>query len=82
MIGLLMSVLIYLIPFTAILFFIVSLCNFVAVRKQYKLEPSEINMQKKNTAKSLLIVASVIMGVLLVVIIAFVSLMFMAVAYM
>jgi len=82
MLGILMSILIYLIPLAAIVFFIVSLCYFIAVKKQYKLEPGEINMQKKNTAKTLLIVASVIMGVFLVVIIAFVSLMFMAVAYM
>lgn len=82
MMGLLLMELIYLIPFAAIVFFIVSLCSFVGAGKQYKAEPTEINEQKKNSTKTLLIVASVIMGVLLLVVIGFMVLMYTAVAYM
>lgn len=82
MIGKLMSALIYLIPLAAIVFFVISLCDFISVKKQYKTEPNETNEQKKNTAKTLLIVSSIIMGVLLAVVIGFMLLMFMAVAYM
>ena len=82
MIGVLMSTLIYLIPLAAIAFFVISLCNFIVAKKQYKAEPNEMNEQKKNTTKTLLITSSVIMGVLLTVVIGFMALMFMAVAYM
>lgn len=82
MYGLLFQMLIYLIPLMAIVFFIVSLVGFLDAKKKYKAEPTEMNAQKKSTAKTLLIVSSVIMGVLLAVIIGFMALMFMAVAYM
>ena len=82
MASMIFSIFIYFIPFAAIAFFVVSLCNFIAAGKQYKLEPNDANAQKKATTKTLLIVSSIIMGVLLTVIIAFISLMFMAVAYM
>lgn len=82
MVGLLFSALIYLIPLAAIVFFIASLCGYIGAKKQYKAEPSEANEQKKNATKTLLIVSSIIMGVLLAVVIGFMALMFMAVAYM
>lgn len=82
MAGMLFMTLIYLIPLIAIAFFIVSLCNFVVTKKQYKAEPSDMTKQKKNTAKTMLIVSSVIMAVLLAVIIGFILLMYAAVAYM
>lgn len=82
MVGILLSTLLYLIPLVAIVFFIVSLCNYVAAKKAYKAEPNELNAHKKQTTKTLLIVSSIIMGVLLAVIIGLVALMYMAVAYM
>lgn len=82
MYGLLFQMLIYLIPLMSIVFFIVSLVGFLDAKKHYKAEPTEMNAQKKSAAKTLLIVSSVIMGVLLAVIIGFMALMFMAVAYM
>ena len=82
MVGILFLTLIYLIPLVAIVFFIVSLCNYVAAKKAYKAEPNELNAHKKQTTKTLLIVSSIIMGVLLAVIIGFIALMYMAVAYM
>ena len=63
-------------------FFVVSLCNFIAAKKQYKAEPNEKNEQKKNTSKTLLIISSIIMGVLLAIIIGFIAMMYTAIAYM
>ena len=80
--GMLLRAFIYLIPMTTLVFFIVSLCDFIGARKAYKVEPNEINEQKKKSARTQFIVSSVIFGVLLAVIIAFMSLMFVAVAYM
>ncbi len=74
--------LIYLIPLAAIVFFIISLCNFIIAKKHYKTEPNERNKIKKNTTKTLLIAASVIMGVLLAIVIGFIALMYTAVSYM
>ena len=82
MASMLFSTLIYVIPMAAIVFFIVSLCDFICARKKYKDEPNEVNELKKNTTKTLLIVSSVIMGVFLAIIIGFAALMFTAVAYM
>ena len=82
MVGILFSALIYLIPLSAIIFFIASLCNFIGTSKCYKTEPTEANKQKKSAAKTLLIVSSIIMGVLVAVIVAFMMLMVSAVAYM
>ena len=82
MAGILFMSLIYLIPLIAIAFFIVSLCNFIVTGKKYKAEPSDMTKQKKSTAKTMFIVSSIIMGVLLAVVIGFMALMYMAVAYM
>lgn len=82
MYGMLLMSFIYLVPMAAIVFFVVNLINFVRAKKQYKTNPTDFNLQKKSTTITLLIISSVILGVLLAVIIAFVSLMFMAVAYM
>ena len=82
MAGMLFLTLIYLIPLVAIIFFIVSICNYVAAKKKYKAEPNDLNAQKKGATKTVLIVSSIIMGVLLVVVIGFIALMYTAVAYM
>ncbi|MBQ8799301.1 MAG: hypothetical protein IJZ55_07030 [Lachnospiraceae bacterium] len=82
MLGMLLSKFLYLIPLAAVIFFIISLCNFIEAKKHYKTEPNEANKEKKNTTKTILITASVIMGVLLAVVIGFVVLMYTAIAYM
>jgi len=82
MVGILFSALIYLIPLAAIVFFIASLCGHIEANKQFKAEPNVENEQKKNATKTLLIISSIIMGVLVAVIVAFMMLMFAAVAYM
>lgn len=82
MVGILFSALIYLIPLAAIVFFIASLCGYIGAKKQFKAEPNTENEQKKNATKTLLIISSIVMGVLVTVIVAFMVLMFAAVAYM
>ena len=70
------------IPVAAILFFIVSLCLFLSARKQNKQQPGSVSAQTLRKRKIMLIVSSVIAGVLVVVFLAFVALLFMAVAFM
>ena len=80
--GVFLMSFIYTVPVAAIVFFIVSLCNYISAKKKYAVEQNEFNERRKNATKTLLIVSSVIMGVLLTVVLGFMALMFMAVAYM
>ena len=82
MVGYLFMSLIYIIPIAAIVFFIVSLCDYIGTKKKYVAEPNDFNEQKKKETKTRLMVASIIMGVLLTVIVGFVVMMYMAIAYM
>lgn len=70
------------IPVAAILFFIVSLCLFLSARKQNKLQPGSVSAQTLRKRKIMLIVSSVIAGVLAAIVIAFIALLYMAVAFM
>ena len=70
------------IPVAAILFFIVSLCLFLSARKQNKFQPGSVSAQTLRKRKIMLIVSSVIAGVLAAIVIAFIALLYMAVAFM
>lgn len=70
------------IPIAAILFFIVSLCLFLSARKQNKQQPGSVSAQTLRKRKIMLIVSSVIAGVLAAIVIAFIALLYMAVAFM
>lgn len=70
------------IPVAAILFFIVSLCLFLSARKQNKLQPGSVSAQTLRKRKIMLIVSSVIAGILAAIVIAFIALLYMAVAFM
>ena len=70
------------IPIAAILFFIVSLCLFLSARKQNKQQPGSVSAQTLKKRKIMLIVSSVIAGVLAAIVIAFIALLYMAVAFM
>ena len=69
------------IPVAAILFFIVSLCLFLSARKQNKQQPGSVSAQTLRKRKIMLIVSSVIAGVLAAIVIAFIALLYMAVAF-
>ena len=70
------------IPVAAILFFIVSLCLFLSARKQNKQQPGSVSAQTLRKRKIMLIVSSVIAGILAAIVIAFIALLYMAVAFM
>ena len=70
------------IPVAAILFFIVSLCLFLSARKQNKQQPGSVSAQTLRKRKIMLIVSSMIAGVLAAIVIAFIALLYMAVAFM
>lgn len=70
------------IPVAAILFFIVSLCLFLSARKHNKQQPGSVSAQTLRKRKIMLIVSSVIAGVLAAIVIAFIALLYMAVAFM
>lgn len=70
------------IPVAAILFFIVSLCLFLSARKQNKQQPGSVSAQTLKKRMIMLIVSSVIAGVLAAIVIAFIALLYMAVAFM
>ena len=70
------------IPVAAILFFIVSLCLFLSARKQNKQQPCSVSAQTLKKRKIMLIVSSVIAGVLAAIVIVFIALLYMAVAFM
>lgn len=72
----------YGIPIAAITFFIVSLCRFVSAGCRNKKEPGTFSVEEMKNRKWLLIISSLIAGVLLAVIIAFVAIISMAVIYM
>lgn len=70
------------IPLIAFIFFIVSLVRFCMARRRIKTEPESISAQDMKKCKTLLIVSSIILVVLLAVIIGFVALIYMSIAYM
>lgn len=72
----------YAIPVAAVVFFVVSLVLFLSAKRQEAQAPGSVDATRLKTLKWLLIVSSIIAGVLLLVVVAFVALMFMAVAYM
>lgn len=76
------SMLFYLIPVAAIVFFVVSLCLYLSARKQNKDTPGFIPKETMNLRKCLLIVSSAILAVLLCMVIGLAILLYTAIAFM
>lgn len=72
----------YGIPIVVLAFFIVSLVHYRRGKNANKRTPGAVPAEEMRLRKTVLIVASVIMGVLAAVVIGFTALLFMAVAYM
>ena len=70
------------IPIAAIGFFTVSLCRFLSARKQNKLQPGSIDQQVLQLLKSMMIVSSVILGIVVVIVIGILILPTLVVRYM
>ncbi len=70
------------IPIAAILFFGVSLYRFCSAKSKNNKIPESFSAAEIKNRKILLIVSSIIMGVLLLVVLGYIALIFMVIAYM
>lgn len=82
MLSYIISALYYIIPAAAILFFAVSLFRYLYAKHKNKRTPGTYSDSQIKSRKICLIVSSVIAGILVVVVLAFIGLMMMAVAFM
>ena len=72
----------YLIPTAALIFFAVSLTVYILAKKRNARIPGTYSESQIKSKKLCLIISSVIAGIMLVVILAFIGLLMMAVAFM
>ena len=72
----------YIIPAAAVLLFGISLFRYCYAKHQNKRTPGTYSPEQMKSRKIFLIVASVIAGILAVVVLAFIGLLMMAVAFM
>ena len=82
MLSYLISILYYLIPAAAITFFVGSLISYFKAKNKNKQVPGTYSAEQMKTRKICLIASSVIAGLLLIVVLAFIGLLMMAVAFM
>lgn len=80
--AMIVSTLFLAIPLMTLIFFVVSLCEYLSARKREKREPGSVSPEEMKRRKTMLIVSSVIAGVLLAIVVGFVGLLYMAVAFM
>ena len=76
------SILYYLIPVSAAVFFFVSIFRYVLAKRKNKKMPGSYTPEQMKSRKICLIVSSVIAGILALVVLAFIGLLMMAVAFM
>lgn len=79
---LLYDIFFFAIPIILIALFGVSLYRYISAKKQNKIAPGTFSDAEIKKRKIILIVLSVVAGVLAVIVIGFIVLMFMAVAFM
>ena len=72
----------FVIPAAFLVFFIVSLCLYVCAKIKNKKKAGSVEESRVKLYKMLLIISGIIVGVIAAVVISFITLMFMAVAYM
>jgi len=82
MLSYIISILYYLIPAAAVLFFVISLSLYREAKHRNKIAPGTYSDEQIKTRKICLIISSVIAGALVVVVLAFIFLLMMAVAFM
>ena len=82
MLSYIISVLYYLIPAAAISLFVGSLLSYCTAKSKNKKAPGTYSAEQMRARKIFLIVSSVIAGLLLLVVLAFIGLLMMAVAFM
>ena len=72
----------YIIPIGVILFFAISLSAYISAKSRNKRAPDTYSESQMKTRLVCLVVSSVMAGILAVVVVAFIILLFMAVAFM
>lgn len=77
-----LSILLYATPIISFVLFGISLYRYISANKQNKVAPGTFSNTQIKKRKIMLIVMSVIAGVLMVIIIGFIALLSMAVAFM
>jgi len=82
MLSYIISALYYIIPAAALLFFIVSLARYRKANHQNKIAPGTYSPEQIRSRKICLIISSVIAGMMAAVVLAFMGLLMMAVAFM
>ena len=82
MLSYIISALYYIIPAAALIFFGISLFRYCYAKHKNKRTPGTYSEEQMKSRKIFLIVASVIAGILAVVVLAFIGLLMMAVAFM
>jgi len=70
------------IPIGSVIFFVVSLILYIQAKKKYDDQPCFANAQILKNRKIMLIVSSILFGVFLIILIGFIILLTMAVAFM
>ena len=76
------EVLYYIIPAAALIFFGISLFRYLYAKRKNKRTPGTYTPEQMKSRKIFLIVSLVIAGILAVVVLAFIGLLMMAVAFM
>lgn len=79
---LLYDIFLFAIPFILIALFGVCLYRYISAKKQNKIMPGTFSAAEIKKRKIMMIVLSVVSGVLVAIVIGFIALMFMAVAFM
>ena len=82
MLSYIISALYYIIPAAALIFFGISLFRYCYAKHKNKRTPGTYSEEQMKSRKIFLIVSSVIAGILAVVVLAFIGLLMMAVAFM
>ncbi len=78
----LITALFFAIPLGVMVLFAVSLCRFLIGKQQNKRAPGSVPDSALRSRKTLLAISSAMLGVLVAVVISFIVLIFLAVAYM
>ncbi len=76
------DILFFAIPVVLLTFLGISIYRYVSAKKKNAKDPETFSPSEMKTRKIVLIIASVLAGVFLVIVIGFIALLFMAVAFM
>lgn len=82
MLDIMMSFLFFGLPAAAVVFFVTSLRKFLSLRKRERQEPGSVTPEEMKKGKTMMILASCVVATLVAVVLGFVILLFLAVAYM